>query len=531
MTKTKIKLTNEEKRKALIKRVQKLFSKTLPFEFKTYPNENEVKERTYYLTPNKTLFRKIDLTIENESEIYLVMECKNVSRKPTISDIADRLKTIKRDQKAKAGLIIISGVKISKEEIKDIHEKYGIFLWNDELLCYYEKVAYTLELFSFFEIMKSFNIELEQDSGENFRPAVSLKQTLSGEELDLVAFTAYPREMIPRCYVFRHANKNEDSYQRLLKKDKLNKIAGYINQGGNIINSIIVLLPKSCKFKSSKLLKSEEWYSGVNVRGTLGRICLPRKYCFIELIDGQHRLFSFTKCSEEAIKNFPLNFIGVVGGKKEIARDLFITINQKAKKIDANLLASIQEGYDKDNLKEPESLAREIVRELNRNKYSELKDKILIGEKVTEQQFDLKIYIAMLSYNAIRPLIKDGGSLKKIIKKDEVSPYYQLINLFLKRVKAIFPEEYQDTKKYVVFTNNGLIPLLRLLGNMGNFYRKKPSQQQIDSLLEIIRDYSWSLSYIKGRSSGAGWKKTYDGLIRKIKKVNKFKNFPKKQKK
>lgn len=523
---------SQDKGEALRKRVLALFNKTLSFEMKTVPEEGSTKEKIYYLTPNKVSFSKIDVTIEDDQEVFLVIECKNVSKKPVLTDIADRLKRIKKDQNAKAGLIIISGVKISEKEINDIYTSHEIFIWNDELLSYYEKVASTLEKFSFFEIMKSLNIDLEKESQDIFRPALYFKQNINGMILELISFTAYPKDMIKRTFVFRHANKKAGSYQRLVKKKKLKEIADYISAGGSIINSILVMIPEECKFNEVSLDKKEgKWYYG-DVKGTLGRINLPQKYCFIELIDGQHRLYSFTKCDEKLRKEFPLNFIAIKGeGEgKESARDLFIVINQKAKKIEANLLASIQEEYDKNHLwTDSESLAREIVRELNRNDSSKLKGKILIGEKVTEKDQELKIYIAMLSYNGLKPLIKEKSILRKLIKKNDLKEYYKILNNYIDRIKTVFPQEYEDTKQYVVFTNNGLIPLFRLFRDICEYYTKISSNDEIDEILKLIKDYSWDTESIKGRSSGAGWKQTYEELITRIQKSNnKFKNFPKK---
>jgi DGQHR domain-containing protein len=520
----------QDKGEALRKRVLALFEKMLPFNLKTVPTTGSTKEKSYYLTPNKILFSKIDVAIEDEKKVFLVIECKSVEKKPTLQDLADRVKRIKEDQKAKSGLLIISGPPISDDERKDILTSHGVYLWNEELLSYYEKLASTLGRFSFFEIMKDLGISLEEESGNEFRPALCFEQKVGEDSLKIISFTATPRQMIKRAYVFRHANKKVKSYQRLIKKAKLKSISDYITDGGNIINSVLVLLPEECKFEETKLIEKEEkdWYYGENIKGSLGKINLPKKYCFIEVIDGQHRLFSFTQQPEgsDLIANFPLNFVGIQGGNNEIARDLFMTINQNAKKIEANLLASIQEEWDKNNLhKDSSALAREIVRKLNREKGSALQRQILEGERLTKEHAKIKLYIAMLAYHGIRPISKKGGSLGDLIAGFNTKEYYDKINSYLKRLKSVFPEDYQDNEKYVVFTNNGLIPLLRLYGKMCKFYNQFPTNKQIDEILKLIRDYDWGVETIRGRSSGSGWKATFDDLVIEIKNKTKFKEF------
>lgn len=520
----------QDKGEALRKRVLALFEKTLPFNLKTVPIQGSSKEKSYYLTPNKVLFSKIDVVIEDEKKVFLVVECKSVNKKPTLQDLADRIKRIKEDQKAKSGLLIISGPHISDDERKDILISHGIYIWDEELLSYYETVASTLKKFSFFEIMKDLGINLEEESSNEFRPALCFKQKIGNDSLKIISFTATPKQMIKRAYVFRHANKKTKSYQRLIQKTKLKSISDYISDGGNIINSILVLLPEECKFEETKLIDKEEkeWYYGENVKGSLGKLNLPKKYCFIEIIDGQHRLFSFTQQPEESelIAKFPLNFVGIQGGNNEIARDLFMSINQNAKKIEANLLATIQKEWDKNNLhKDPDALAREIVRKLNEEKNSSLKKKILEGERITKEHSKLKLYIAMLAYHGVRPISKKGGPLGDLIEGFNPKDYYNKINNYLKQLIKIFPEEYKDNEKYAVFTNNGMIPLLRLYGKMCKFYNKFPKDNQIKEILKLIRDYDWSTKSIREKSSGSGWKSTFDDLVKEINSKSKFKKF------
>ena len=64
---------------------------------------------------------------------------------------------------------------------------------------------------------------------------------------------------------------------------------------------------------------------------------------------------------------------------------------------------------------------------------------------------------------------------------------------------------------------------LKEKGIIGKLYFKRKYQN--DKILKLIRDYSLSLESIRWRSSGSGWKMTYEYLVKKIRKEAEFKEF------
>ena len=62
----------------------------------------------------------------------------------------------------------------------------------------------------------------------------------------------------------------------------------------------------------------------------------------MELIDGQHRLFGFIHADEPARKRFNLVVLGI----KELSEDrkskAFVAINDKARRVDANLVSYLR---------------------------------------------------------------------------------------------------------------------------------------------------------------------------------------------
>ena len=77
-------------------------------------------------------------------------------------------------------------------------------------------------------------------------------------------------------------NQQSDGYQRILIPDKLKKIREFVNNDSKIAfpTNLTLVLNSECEVRNSKLH-------------------IPSKYASIDVIDGQHRLFSYASSSEQ----------------------------------------------------------------------------------------------------------------------------------------------------------------------------------------------------------------------------------------
>jgi len=77
-----------------------------------------------------------------------------------------------------------------------------------------------------------------------------------------------------------------ETYQRMIKPSRLKNIARYVDAGGKFPTNIVI------NFKSRAGLQFHKIQSFDDT--TFGRLVLPGQYAAAWVIDGQHRLYSFS---------------------------------------------------------------------------------------------------------------------------------------------------------------------------------------------------------------------------------------------
>ena len=120
-----------------------------------------------------------------------------------------------------------------------------------------------------------------------------------------------------------------DYYQRLLSHKRLKSIASnYINRAGYFPNNIIINVPEDNKFKFIPQEKGSNY----------GKIKFLERGC-AQVIDGQHRLFSYLKASNEFQGNVVINALNVSKSKEA---EFFVKINEEQVGIDNELLCDLK---------------------------------------------------------------------------------------------------------------------------------------------------------------------------------------------
>ncbi len=123
------------------------------------------------------------------------------------------------------------------------------------------------------------------------------------------------------------------TYQRLVKRARLNQIGSFLDGGGFFPNSILVNFKKRVRFDIRQSYEDRQIH--------FGDLYLPDAYKTAWIIDGQHRLYGFTEITG---KKKP-NVIAVVAFEnisREIEADLFATINGKQAKVSKNILDELE---------------------------------------------------------------------------------------------------------------------------------------------------------------------------------------------
>ena len=137
--------------------------------------------------------------------------------------------------------------------------------------------------------------------------------------------------------------------------------------------NLTLVLSKECKIHGNKLN-------------------IPAKYAAIDMIDGQHRLFSYTLSDEQTRRNAKLIVTAIKFHTKKskiinrYAAQTFITINREQTKVKRELILLIS--YDVLNEKTPEAIAAKTLKKCDDKPNGVLERVFAIRAFIKKNQFD-----------------------------------------------------------------------------------------------------------------------------------------------
>jgi DGQHR domain-containing protein len=149
-------------------------------------------------------------------------------------------------------------------------------------------------------------------------------------------FVASPKQLLKISFV-NHRDlldpEGYPTYQRLIKRHRLSQIGNFLINGGFFPTNILINFNKKVLFKAS--YKDDE----NNIH--FGYLYLPDEYKSAWIIDGQHRLYAYSKL-EEKFMNQNLIVLAFEGLPREEEANLFVTINHEQKSVSRKLLDDLE---------------------------------------------------------------------------------------------------------------------------------------------------------------------------------------------
>lgn len=324
-------------------------------------------------------------------------------------------------------------------------------------------------------------------------PAFQLIQN----KIPMLVFVTTVKMIYERFDVSQRVDDKKLGYQRSFSKTRIKEIKNYINQEQGIIpNSILVNIDEG-KFdyqENDNLLILEDTNS-------LGLI-----------IDGQHRV---NGCYD-ANPDFPLMVIATLGLSVKDQAKLFVIINKTQKGVPTslyldlmNLLEGEIEDFDGEGVT-AERRAREIAIRLNETDESPLYELI---RTTGEAGFGI-------SLNEFVTQIRDyvepkTGKLASLGFEQQ----YKVFEIYFRSVKAVFLEEWNDPKSYILKTV-GFGGLMAAFYEVFNLVMQKYQMFNTENTIKLllsIQDFKFDKDNLPG---GAGFKaqeKVGDMIVSKLK--------------
>jgi len=320
------------------------------------------------------------------------------------------------------------------------------------------------------------------------------------------SFMIEPEKLLKIAYISHRGKTNEDSiktYQRMVKKQRLNAIAKYIREKQGMFPTNIVLNIET----KGKGLRFDQAAGMAGKNAVLGILHLPNRLKTAWLIDGQHRLFAYSGLPEAKTATLPVIAFQDLDGS--VQQRLFIDINGEQVRVSKNLLNDLypdlhwNSKIPKDKLL---ALTSKLVKILNESAKSPLRDRVIKigGRRTATRNLTLTTLTEELRRSKLLGYVHSA-------KAKEISPgalYQNDLDSSLKRATEVLMEyfslflENESVKKQwdsgsgeegYICTNQGMIASIRILKAILEHLEQKHQinvrRRHSDRLISDIREY------------------------------------------
>ncbi|MGB9693506.1 MAG: DGQHR domain-containing protein, partial [Fervidobacterium sp.] len=262
------------------------------------------------------------------------------------------INAVKRSYEARHGfrdIVFVFWTKDLKidEEDKNRARGLGIALRDNFDLLYYKQALKMLENKDIVRngFLKDLSLQLSSIRVFSEGHSINAKaiRTRVGAKI-LYTFPIEVGNLLKFAYVFRVEMNSilGESYQRLLNEKKLRKLREYVERGGYFPNNLIAISETPLEFVPEPGERSDASF-------TLGELRLPNKPCYLEILDGQHRLYGYSNLQDR--QNNCL-WVTIVENLDPIARaKLFVTINKTQTPVPPSILWDLYQTTDSQGIR------------------------------------------------------------------------------------------------------------------------------------------------------------------------------------
>ena len=294
------------------------------------------------------------------------------------------------------------------------------------------------------------------------------------------SFVTTPRSLLKIAFINHQALNHPDgrpAYQRMISSSRIKEIGRFIEKGGFFPTNILINLSDKPKFD----LISNKENSDPKIK--FGWITMPSKYRSAWIIDGQHRLYGFSRLDDEYLDQslFVLAF-ELMSVQKEA--DLFITINHKQKSVPQSLLVSLLADIrmgDSDPSTALSALGSAVVRALNKDKSSPLARRFAIHGVPPEPSQNLTIseivkglrasgLIGKVAGKTLAPGPLSGATDEKTIERATT-----VLSSYFEEVRSANPIRWESGREAFIAVNPGIRAHLRVISEVITYLTHKRS--------------------------------------------------------
>lgn len=378
-------------------------------------------------------------------------------------------------------------------------DKEGIAYFNDSVIEYYGELAKHLGSCSRYQLLGTLFANQEIKNIDDRVPAIQGK--MGG--YTYYSFSIEPERLLKIGYVLHRSEANQNmmpTYQRIIKKKRLQDVRAFINNGGYFPNSIIISIDtngKGLTFDQSAI-KLDTTISKIGV------LHIPKRYRSAYIIDGQHRLYGYSDSKYAVTNTIPV--VAFVDLERNEQIKLFMDINENQKAVPKSLRVTLNADmlWESPDLSEQrQALRSKIAQMLGEEPTSPLHSRVVIGESESTPE-------RCITVEAIQSALKkcdffDAYGKKNMLQKagtfdcgnnqDTCDLFYPFLEKSLLYIRENCLDEWNkgDGDSGMLTMNRGIQGVIRVINDIVNMLVDKgvifPKNQELDDMFSLIQYY------------------------------------------
>ena len=378
-------------------------------------------------------------------------------------------------------------------------DKEGITHFSDSIIEYYSELAKHLGSCSRYQLLGNLFANQEIKNMDDRVPAIQGK--MGG--YTYYSFSIEPEKLLKIGYVLHRSEANQNmmpTYQRLIKKKRLQEVRSFINNGGYFPNSIIISIDTNGK----GLVFDQASTKVDNTISKIGILHIPKRYRSAYIIDGQHRLYGYSDSLYASTNTIPVVAFVDLARSEQIK--LFMDINENQKAVPKSLRVTLNADmlWESNDLSEQrQALRSKIAQMLGEESTSPLHLRVVIGENestpdrcitVEAIQSALKKCRFFNTYGKKNDLQKEG-TFDCNDNQETCDLFYPFIEKCLLYIREACLSEWDkgDRDSGMLTMNRGIQAVIRVVDDIVNMLVDKgmitPKSQDLDDMFGLIQYY------------------------------------------
>lgn len=381
----------------------------------------------------------------------------------------------------------------------EIMEMAGIMHFNDSIVDYYVDLVKHLGSSARYQLLGNLFANQEIRNMENRIPAIRGK--MGG--YTYYSFSIEPEKLLKIGYVLHRNEANQNmmpTYQRLIKKSRLQSVRKFVNEGGYFPNSVIISIDSGGR----GLVFDQSATKIEGPHSKIGVLQLPKRYRSAYIIDGQHRVYGYSDSDYANSHTIPV--VAFVDLDRTEQIKIFMDINENQKAVPKTLRVTLSADmlWDSPDLaQQREALRSKIAQMLGEEVSSPLYMRVVIGENDTSSFRCITVSALQSALGKTRFFTTYGkknaivseGSFDCGTNQETCDLFYPFLELCLLYMRDSCPDEWNrgDEELGILTVNRGIQAVIRVLDDIVNLLIDKevifPKTQTIDDMFDIIKYY------------------------------------------